>query len=533
MTHNDDDDVVVVTAGQVVGGDFGSVLLRQKKGVTIEIGSLMISEEENSFLILQVFDMEYGSQIQAGMREMISGISMEQVDDVEFYEPEFVNYIMAKLKPLARVSKLDNKVVIPKSLPSFFSRLRMISRDDLEFLQKSQNSVFVGHIRSGTKKLDVPVWLPSQDIFSHHVLIPAATGRGKSNLVKCILWSMLDTNKVGALVLDAHDEYYGRSSGGGYGLKHHSNASNNLVYYTSSDPPPGAYDLVINLQSIKPEHLEGVVNFSDPQLQVMHVVFAKHKENWIEKILCLDVSNGNVETENLDKNVFKSSTVLVVQRRLRMLLGLRVSDGSKIISEYKVFDSTTKGKNTVRAMIDNIGCGRIVLLDTSRLGGETELIVGNIIADALLSKHRNEKARGTLNSRPVATIVIEEAPRVIGNDVLVSKDNIFSTIAKEGRKFKVGLVAITQLSSVIPRTILANMNTKIILGNEMKQEREAIIASSSQDLTGDDKNIASLDKGEALITSIFVPFALPIAIPIFDDLARKQKSQKPDRIKVH
>ena len=31
------------------------------------------------------------------------------------------------------------------------------------------------------------------------------------------------------------------------------------------------------------------------------------------------------------------------------------------------------------------------------------------------------------------------------------------------------------------------MNTKIILGNEMKQEREAIIASASQDLSQDDK----------------------------------------------
>ena len=115
---------------------------------------------------------------------------------------------------------------------------------------------------------------------------------------------------------------------------------------------------------------------------------------------------------------------------------------------------------------------------------------------------------------------------MIGEDVLYSKsDNIYSTIAKEGRKFKVGLTAITQLSSVIPRTILANMNTKIILGNEMKQERDAIIASASQDLSEDDKNIASLDKGEAIITSIFVPFAMPIKIPLFEDLVKQKKTE--------
>ena len=74
----------------------------------------------------------------------------------------------------------------------------------------------------------------------------------------------------------------------------------------------------------------------------------------------------------------------------------------------------------------------------------------------------------------------------------------------------------------LPISILANMNTKIILGNEMKQEREAIIASASQDLSEDDKNIASLDKGEAIITSIFVPFAMPIKIPLFEDIVKEK-----------
>lgn len=521
-------------AGQVVGGDFGCVMLRQKDGAGIEIGSLMVSEEADSFLILQVFDMEYGSQIQEGMREMMSGISMEQVTDAKFYEPEFVNYVLAKLKPLARVFKAGGRrggrVVIPKSLPSFFGRLRMISSDDLKFLQRNRGSIFVGHIRSGSDKLDVPVWLPAQEVFSHHVLIPAATGRGKSNLVKCILWSVLDANSVGVLVLDAHDEYYGRQRPG---LKDHPRASENLAYYTPSDPPPGALQLTINLQSIKPEHFEGIVDFSDAQLQAMHMAFGRHGRDWIKRLVLVDPSDGSIDGQGPGgKDGFKASTLRVVQRRLRMLLGLDVDKGETITSRHEVFDADTRGMTTVDDVVDQIGSGRVVVLDTSRLGGEAELIVGNVIADRLLRRYRDEKARGGLDRRPVATIVIEEAPRVIGNDVLVSSDNVFSTIAKEGRKFKVGLTAITQLSSVIPRTILANMNTKIILGNEMKQEREAIIASASQDLSGDDKNIASLDRGEALITSIFVPFAMPITIPLFEDMVKDRQEPKRERIKV-
>ena len=519
--------------GQVVGGKFGDIVIRQKAGTNLEIGDLMVSEENGSFLILQVFALEYGSQIQDRMQQMMSGVNLEQgIVDANFYEPEFVNYVLARIKPLARVYKDKGEVKIPKSLPSFFNKLRLISKDDLRFLQKERDSIFVGHIRSGSKVIkEAEVWLPAEDVFSHHMLIPATTGRGKSNLVKTILWHVLDTNKVGALVLDAHDEYFGRT---GIGLKDHPRARENLVYYTPANPPVGANRLTINLQSIRPEHFEGIVDFSDPQFQALRMAYRQHRTNWIRELMLTDAVAAGMENQAPSRGDFTAATMMVVQRKLRLLLSLEKDEEGVIYSRHEVFDSTTKGITTVDDIVRDIESGKVVVLDTSRLGDEAELIVGNIIASKLLQKYKDAKASGQIDRKPVATIVIEEAPRVIGEDVLTSKnDNIYATIAKEGRKFKVGLTAITQLSSVIPRTILANMNTKIILGNEMKQEREAIIASASQDLSEDDKNIASLDKGEAIITSIFVPFAMPIKIPLFEDIVRENsKSESVGKTKV-
>jgi uncharacterized protein len=519
------DEISIV--GQVVGGSFGDIVIRQKAGTNLEIGDLMVSEENGSFLILQVFQLEYGSQIQDKMQQMMSGVNLEQgVVDANFYEPDFVNYVLARIKPLARVYKENNDVKIPKSLPSFFNKLRLITKDDLEFLQKEKDSVFVGYIRSGSKVIkEAEVWLPAEDVFSHHMLIPATTGRGKSNLVKTILWHVLDTNKVGALVLDAHDEYYGRS---GIGLKFHPRAKDNLMYYTPSNPPVGANRLTINLQSIRPEHFEGIVDFSDPQFQAIRMAYRQSRNNWIRDLMLTDAVAAGMENTSQSRGEFAAATMMVVQRKLRLLLSLEKDEEGVVFSRHEVFDSTTKGLTTVEDIVKNIEAGKVVVLDTSRLGDEAELLVGNIIAAKLLQKYKDAKASGELDRKPVATIVIEEAPRVIGVDVLTSRnDNIYSTIAKEGRKFKVGLTAITQLSSVIPKTILANMNTKIILGNEMKQEREAIIASASQDLSEDDKNIASLDKGEAIVTSIFVPFAMPIKIPLFEEIVQ-EKGVKPE-----
>jgi len=112
---------------------------------------------------------------------------------------------------------------------------------------------------------------------------------------------------------------------------------------------------------------------------------------------------------------------------------------------------------------------------------------------------------------------------VIGKDVLERGSNVFASIAREGRKFKIGLVAITQLPSLIPKPILANLNTKIILGIELRPERQAVIESAAQDLSDNDRAIASLDRGEAIVTSCFVPFAVPLKIPF---LAKKQDLKK-------
>ena len=148
-----------------------------------------------------------------------------------------------------------------------------------------------------------------------------------------------------------------------------------------------------------------------------------------------------------------------------------------------------------------------------------------MISSELFNRYQRYKSQGKLSEKPVISVVLEEAPRVLGKEVLEKGSNIFARIAREGRKFKIGLLAITQLPSLIPRQILANMNTKIVLGLEMKAERQAIMDSASQDLSTDDRNIASLDRGEALITSNFTRFAIPIKVPLFEKIVDEHKNR--------
>ena len=94
--------------------------------------------KEGAKVVLTDIDKDLGIKLADELGSDSALILEQDVRDAEFYEPEFVNYVLARIKSLARVSKNDYKVTLPKSLPSFFNKLRLIKNDDLKFLKKEK-----------------------------------------------------------------------------------------------------------------------------------------------------------------------------------------------------------------------------------------------------------------------------------------------------------------------------------------------------------------------------------------------------------
>ncbi|MGV8150955.1 MAG: ATP-binding protein [Candidatus Woesearchaeota archaeon] len=489
--------------GQIISGKFGEIIARQKSGCEFELGEILVAESGAKFF-LQVYDLQYGSQISQQNLELISGMALEENSDFEFMDKNLRNYKIAFLKPLITISNSSSS--LSKSLPEPFTNLREITSDDMKFLIRPNNPLFLGNLRSGSKSLDVPIYLDSSAVLTHHVLISGTTGKGKSVLMSNLLWNL--SNKSGLLVLDPHDEYYGRNA---FGLKDHP--SQKTVYYTSKDVLRGARTLKINISLLKPAHF-GCLDFSDAQEQAMNAYYREYGVKWVESLI-IDKPLNSVK--------FIDATVNVLKRRLMYLLDIDFSDMKLFCGG--IFD-VAAGESTIKSICDDLENSKTVIIDTSNFSGQIELLIGSLIASEVFNKYRYYKMHGHLIDKPPIAIVLEEAPRVLGRDVLEKGSNIFSSIAREGRKFNVGLIAITQLPSLIPREILANMNTKIILGTEMLNERQAIIESASQDLSSDSRNIAALDKGEAIVTSNFSRFAIPIRIPMFPDSVKSSVPSK-------
>ncbi|MGF7119591.1 ATP-binding protein [Methanobacterium oryzae] len=526
--------------GQIIGGGLKDIIIREKNGENLELGELLIVENaskpgERNYTILQVKDIEYKSQAHQSTHELLSGMKLEGYDpDLEFMEPELTNYNLGRAKSLLYVNKKEKdgeayyNTKSPKRLPNFFSPIKSIENSDLKFLEPKnvEHSIYLGDIRSGsTVKNGIKVYIDLIKSLTHHILIPATTGRGKSNLVKVMLWSILDTEGAGILVLDPHNEYYGDNIR--IGLRNHPKKDEKLEYYSPDHNNNNALSLSINVKKIRPYHFSGIGGFSSAQSEAMRMFYNKYGENWITAI-----------AKGKDKGVLKEmgvheGTAEVLKRKIETKLGISAIDdhtapgGKRCIFKSNLFIGGDSGLSTVQDIIESLENEKIVIIDSSKLSDFEELFIGSIVSSNIFNNYKNYDSL-KLKNKPVISIVIEEAPRVLSQDAIESHGgNIYGTIAREGRKFKIGLIAITQLASVIPRAILANMNTKIILGNEMSPERSAIINSASQDLSDDERIIASLDKGEAIVSSVFTRFAIPIYTPEFEKFVAEYLEKIP------
>ena len=500
----------------VTGTSLVKLTLRQKSDQEFELGQLFIAgKNRKEYSIYQIKDLFYGSQIPDNVLELMAGYGLEREKaELKIYEPELRNYVLALARPLIFVK--DNKLFLPKKLPTFFSDTYNIEDTHLEFFkeEKLENPLNLGKIRSGSKILKTEVKLEARDVLKHHILIPATTGRGKSNLVKTILYNLMKNDNCGKLVFDPHNEYFG--TGVQKGLKDHPESLKFIEYYTIRSVP-GKLDLRFNVNLIEPIHVMGSLNFTLPQIEALIGFYRLHRKNWIQAIFSEDT------TLYPRPQGLHGGTLDVIRRRLSILLSFGFDEFNNII-ENGIY--TLNGyESTISNIVNSLIKGKTVIVDTSLFEGSREIFVATIIVENIFNEYKRLKFKDQLEDKPVITIILEEAPRVIGKKVLETRENVFGKIAREGRKFNIGLIGITQLPSLIDREILANMNTKIILGNEMGPERRALIESSAQDLSDDSQTIASLDIGEAIITSNFTKFAIPIKIPLFEDLLKSEPDE--------
>ncbi len=84
--------------GQVISGEYGKILIRQKANEKIELGELLVGETKDARILMQAINLLYGSQISQQNLELISGMSLEDNEKINFMDadPDRLKEILSK-----------------------------------------------------------------------------------------------------------------------------------------------------------------------------------------------------------------------------------------------------------------------------------------------------------------------------------------------------------------------------------------------------------------------------------------------------
>jgi DNA helicase HerA-like ATPase len=504
--------------GRIFGRSVLDVRFRAFYGEDLFLGELLAGDdpERGRRYLFRVTDVAYGSESSdAGWAERTAGglMAMDQVGEATTLRDfEKRLYKVAEVVPLGYVDATGFRK--PKSLPAQFAAVSAPTDSDLAFLRERMGDVEVGRLRSGEDTIDLPVGIRGETLPSH-VGVFATTGMGKSNLMKVLAGQLLAARgRYAMLLFDPHGEYL-EGGVGRKGLADHPWASERLRVY-SPNPQAGQANLLrLSLAELTPDDLKTSWKFSSAQGEALETASAElgDKGVWLTRLA--EESPEALKEGELYRHAL--ATIQVLSRRARRIvrLPLMTEDPSQSLT----------GK-----VLDDLAAGKVVLIDTSGLEAVEETLVASMLTRSLLDEraaaYRTNRER--FGQLPRTLVALEEAQRVLTR-LDDAEFNVFPRLAREGRKFNVGLCAVTQQPKLIDSELLSQFNTYFVLGLADERDRTTLRSSSKQDLSDLGAEIQTLMPGEALVTNPEAPFALPAKLHLYEDWLAGVPRPEPPR----
>jgi Predicted ATPase len=424
----------------------------------------------------------------------------------------------------------------PRTIPVKFAEVTIPKAADFAFLSKVMGDIEVGVMRTGQGVLkDVPVKIPSK-VLPQHMGVFATTGMGKSNFMKTFCASCMKARQFGLLIIDPHGEYVrgGLSSTGKktLGLLHYTEGREGLAVFTISEPDRKKYSLNslwLDYEDFRISDLNLLYDASQAQRDVIETLDEISGKDLIPFFLSANMDTLPDEVKDGQYTgpfpkiaemlgSFHPGTLGVIQRRIRAI----VQRNRKFFRE---------SGSVVQEITAHLNENRVVLIDIPRMGERSELFVLSMITRRIMQAHRKSSEEFGVESEPAeqkkVLITIEEAQRVLGAGG--SSTQIFRECAMEGRKFGVGLCVITQQPKNVDQKVLAQINTFVVMGLGDRGDREIIMGSAKQDLSKMDIEIQTLDQGDAILSTIGIPFPVSTRIHEYETyIAELNKEKKTD-----
>ncbi len=194
--------------------------------------------------------------------------------------------------------------------------------------------------------------------------------------------------------------------------------------------------------------------------------------------------------------------------------------GYRILADAVKYHSPHRSSDVAEEIYKYLVDGKIVILDLS-VGDPT--LRGNLskqVAERIFNNSMREFIKGKGHTPPNIVVYIEEAHNLIGKGMELTET--WPRLAKEGAKYRIGLVYATQEVSSVHPNILSNTENWFV--THLNNENEIKVLAKFYDFEDFSRSlIRAQDVGFARVKTLSSPFVVPVQIDKFDPDREKQR----------
>ena len=421
-----------------------------------------------------------------------------------------------------------------RKLPVVSYHARHLSPSEAQFILNISNvsGIPLGHLCIGedVQADKVLVLFDISRLRNKRTMVFAQSGFGKTNLVKVLLVHMIKDTTYGKLIFDLNGEYYSSTTGGTLGLGDLKDEGirQNLVVYSDRKLTPDQtkgfkFSGKVQLNTHKYMTVGDVLSFGTGFSDVMKSFLLYLDENQVGDFLqnidryCDDPSLlhksygdffGAQKTKAGTEDLSARKTVMAIRKRLRHL-----------IDEGGIHSSSS---TLIEDVFDHLKNGKTVILDLSLRDNYEASIISTLLVRELFDHNKRNYTAGSEAGVIPAVLFIEEAQNVLSDEFVKSQANPFVRCAKEGRKFGLGIVAITQRPSAISEEIRTQAENFFAFHLGTTDDIKALSKSNVnyEGVVADFLQTETI-KGNLYMVTTEQPFVIPIRVKKFEDLATR------------
>jgi hypothetical protein len=337
-----------------------------------------------------------------------------------------------------------------RALPHLGARVCRPSDEALQFicnarLEDEPDAVPIGHYALGDQEFpNLEVKFAFSRLISRRTFVFARAGYGKSNLIKLLVSKLYEQNpKVGMLIFDPEGEYSFRDALGRPGLADVPGIRERLVVFTDRRPPDQKYQPLI----------AGHVRVNLEQIPASRIVDICLPETKQEAVFVNRIRGFNLtEWAECVSWIYREG-----YRTDHKQLGDRFKvDGAAVIRNItpvvrRLHDPNSQLPGSV---LYHLAQGHIVVVDISLLSSRAGQQVAGLILKTVFDHNVVYFTAGDPDAVIPVVAVIEEAQNVLSAEKM-KEDSPFVEWAKEGRKYNLGAILVTQQPGAISDQLLS------------------------------------------------------------------------------